>query len=87
MKGVGIAELKSHLSEHLREVRRGGTVTVLDRGQPVARLSPLEGAGELLVVRQPRAGAPAPGQVALPPALKIRVDVVKLLLEERQSDR
>lgn len=87
MKRVGIAELKSHLSEHLREVRRGGTVTVLDRGQPIARLSPFEGTGEPLTVRSPRAGAPPPGRVPMPSALQLPVDVIKLLLEERQSHR
>lgn len=87
MTTVGIAELKSRLSEHLREVRRGRTVTVLDRGRPVARLAPFDGATEPLVVRPPRPGAPAPGRVPLPPALKLPRDVVEVLLEERQSER
>ena len=30
MKAVKIADLKSHLSRHLRDVRAGGTLTVLD---------------------------------------------------------
>ena len=37
---VGIAELKARLSEHLRAVRKGRTVTVLDRDTPVARIVP-----------------------------------------------
>jgi prevent-host-death family protein len=40
MKAVGIAELKARLSEHLRSVRKGRTLTVLDRGTPVARIVP-----------------------------------------------
>lgn len=40
MKSVGIAELKARLSEHLRSVRKGRTLTVLDRGTPVARIVP-----------------------------------------------
>lgn len=40
MTDVRIAELKAHLSEHLRSVRNGDTVTVLDRDTPVARLVP-----------------------------------------------
>src|SRR5207244_4161099 len=36
MDTVGIAELKARLSEHLRAVRRGRTLTVLDRDRPVA---------------------------------------------------
>jgi len=37
---VGIAELKARLSEHLRAVRKGRTLTVLDRDTPVARIVP-----------------------------------------------
>ncbi len=37
---VGIRELKSKLSECLREVRRGGTIVVTDHGEGVARLIP-----------------------------------------------
>jgi prevent-host-death family protein len=39
---VGIRELKLHLSAYLAKVRAGATVTVTDRGRPVARLAPLE---------------------------------------------
>jgi prevent-host-death family protein len=43
MRGkVGIADLKARLSEHLRAVRKGRTLTVLDRDTPVARLVPYE---------------------------------------------
>ena len=38
---VGIAALKARLSEHLRAVRKGRTITVLDRDTPVARIVPL----------------------------------------------
>jgi prevent-host-death family protein len=41
--GVGIRDLKNHLSRHLAEVRSGKTVTITDHGRPVARLVPLEG--------------------------------------------
>jgi len=40
MKGVGIADLKARLSEHLRLVRKGRSLTVLDRDTPVARIVP-----------------------------------------------
>jgi prevent-host-death family protein len=40
MKAVGIADLKARLSEHLNSVRRGRTLTVLDRHRPVARIVP-----------------------------------------------
>ena len=40
MKSVGVADLKARLSEHLRAVRKGRTLTVLDRNTPVARIVP-----------------------------------------------
>lgn len=41
MKRIGIAELKDHLSEHLRAVEQGGEVIVLDRKRPIARIVPM----------------------------------------------
>ena len=38
---VGIRELKSRLSEYLRQVKAGETVTITDRGQPVGRIVPI----------------------------------------------
>jgi prevent-host-death family protein len=35
---IGIRELKSKLSECVREVRNGGTVVVTEHGRPVARM-------------------------------------------------
>jgi prevent-host-death family protein len=40
MKRVGIADLKARLSEHLRSVRKGRTLTVFDRDTPVAKIVP-----------------------------------------------
>jgi prevent-host-death family protein len=40
MKRVKIAELKNHLSEHLRAVERGEQIEVTDRNRPIARLIP-----------------------------------------------
>lgn len=41
MKRAKIAELKNNLSQYLDHVRAGGTVVVLDRTVPVARIVPL----------------------------------------------
>lgn len=38
--GVGIRELKDHLSSVLRRVKRGETVTITERRRPVAILIP-----------------------------------------------
>jgi prevent-host-death family protein len=86
MKQVRIAELKSRLSEHLRAVRRGETIAVLDRETPVARIVPVR-EGTTLTIRRPSAGAPPPNRVPLPKALGLEIDVVDLLLEERQGLR
>lgn len=40
-KAVGARELKTRLGSYLREVRRGQTIVVTDRGEPVAELRPL----------------------------------------------
>lgn len=80
---VRVAELKSRLSEYLRRVRRGETVTVLDRDTPIARLTPLASGAGALTVRHPAPGAPKPGAVRLPPPLRVRADVLALLREER----
>ena len=40
MSDVRIADLKARLSEHLRTVGNGETLTVLDRDTPVARIVP-----------------------------------------------
>ena len=43
MTGTRIADLKSRLSEHLRKVRAGGSLTILDRDTPIARIIPCHG--------------------------------------------
>lgn len=86
MKQVRIAELKARLSEYLRAVRGGESIAVLDRDTPVAQLIPVrERSG--LRVRKPAPGTPPPNRVPVPKRAKLTVDVVQLLLEERQGHR
>lgn len=84
MKSVGVADLKNRLSEYLRLVRRGRSIIVTDREQPVARLVPC-GTDAARPRTSPavrpfgefrRWKAPAP-----PPSLD--VDAVALLIEDR----
>lgn len=84
---VGVAELKARLSAWLRVVRRGRTLTVVDRDTPVALLMPVPPGGGNLVVRPPRGRVKAFHDVPLPPPLKLTTDVVRLLLDERQGER
>ena len=87
MTGIRIADLKSRLSEHLRKVRAGSSLTILDRDTPIARIVPWKAGNGSLKLRAPLPGAPKLQRVPLPPPLRLRGDVVKLLMEERQGDR
>ena len=86
MRQVRIAELKSRLSEYLRAVRGGETIAVLNRETPVARIVPMRERATLRI-RKPAPGTPTPNRVPLPRPVKLRIDVVELLLEERQGHR
>ena len=80
MNSVGTAELKAHLSEHLQAVRRGATIVVLDRREPIARIVPIGATGLDLVIR------PARGALQDVPLLgpcRSVGDVVEQLREER----
>jgi prevent-host-death family protein len=86
MKQVGIAELKSRLSEYIRAVRRGETISVLDRETPVAQIVPVREKSALRI-RKPAPDAPPPNRVQLPGPAAVKTDIVELLLEERQGHR
>lgn len=86
MTQVRIAELKARLSEYLRAVRRGETIAVMDRETPVAQIIPVRGRSALRI-RKPPVGTPPPNRVPLPRRARLDVDVVPLLLEERQGQR
>ncbi|MFI5177152.1 MAG: type II toxin-antitoxin system Phd/YefM family antitoxin [Vicinamibacterales bacterium] len=42
MDTVGVRELKTHLSRHLKRVRAGARLVVTERGRAVATLEPVE---------------------------------------------
>jgi prevent-host-death family protein len=89
MKRLGIADLKAHLSEHLKKVRSGTALLVVDRGIPVAHIIPVSPEIERLTIRPAREDGVL-ADVPLPPPLatqKDLPDVVDLLLHERQTDR
>ena len=85
IKSVGVAELKGNLSKHLRAVRRGHPLTVLDRDTPVAQIIPYPEGEDALPVRRPAEGAGRPSQLRWPPPLRLHHDPVSLLLEDRQE--
>lgn len=82
MKKIGIAELKARLSEKLGEVRRGETITILDRKTPVALIIPYRFEDEPLRVRR-ASGKRRLSEIPLPPRTRVEQDVVDLLLEDR----
>lgn len=83
---VQIANLKSRLSEHLRTVRGGQPLIVMDRKTPIARIVPYEEGPVGIVIRKRKEGAPRFEDIPLPPPLDRRIDIQKYLDEER-ADR
>jgi len=80
MGDVRIAALKARLSEHLRSVRNGGTLTVLDRDTPIARVVPY--AAQPLEVRKATRRL---RDMTPPPRPSKRTDTVALLVEDRRQ--
>ncbi len=81
MSKVGIADLKAHLSQHLRKVRGGRTITVVDRDTPVARIVPYDAETPLEVRRATR----KPRDVRVPPPTPSPTDSLSVLLRDRVS--
>ena len=79
---VKISELKAHLSEYLRKVQGGQSVTVLDRDTPIAVLSPPPSAQARTSLAL-RKGGGRLSSIRVQPALSVRTDSVALLLEDR----
>jgi prevent-host-death family protein len=80
MMTVRIAELKSRLSEHLRSVRKGRTLTVLDRNTPIARIIPYS--EEPIAIRRASRRA---RDLKLPLAPQSPTDSLAVLLDDRRQ--
>lgn len=85
MKPVGVAELKARLSEYLRAVRKGHDLTIMDRDQPIARVVPFVARGPL-VIREPVRSYGTLAGIPLPPAARLSIDAVDVMLEDRRAD-
>jgi prevent-host-death family protein len=79
MSDVRIADLKARLSEHLRSVRNGGTITVFDRDTPIATIVPY--ASQALDIRKAKRRL---RDLKLPPRPAKRTDSVAILVEDRR---
>ncbi len=96
MKSATITEAKNGLSALIDRVRAGESIVITDRGIPVAvlepatrlmdpeeRLAKLERGG---IVRRPKGGRSIRELLDTPPAkLLAEVDVVAMVIEERES--
>ena len=79
-----IAELKDHLSQHLRAVERGTEVVVTDRSRPIARIVPIDDAGPTVrLVLPSRSFGEVRDRDRSPSAW--RISSLDLLLEERRE--
>lgn len=54
LPAVGFRELKTRLGSYLRQVRAGRTLTVTDRGVPVATIAPIDMKGQSAEARLSR---------------------------------
>jgi len=97
MKTATVTEAENRLSSLIDQVRAGETITILDRGTPVARLEPVVACAEQdgRLRRLARAGVVRPAErsdlrdllASLPAAPVVRASIVDALLEERRSGR
>jgi prevent-host-death family protein len=96
MATVSISETKAKLSELLHRVKAGETITITDRGVPVAQLAPLN-AGEVDwdtrlaslerrgLITRPKNEKPDLRWLLERPLPKSRESVLEALLEERRQ--
>jgi prevent-host-death family protein len=97
MATASISEAKAKLSALLDRVKAGESITITDRGVPVAQIVPLveidDADWEARVRRLERAGLITrprkkldPGWLRSRPLAKSRASVLEALLEERRED-
>ena len=90
MRTAPVTDLKNRLSHYLRLVARGESVTILDRGRPVARLSRVE-ADDAELDALVASGLARPPLAALPKNFLTRrlprpkVSVRRALIEDRED--
>jgi prevent-host-death family protein len=97
MKRASISEAKNALSALLDRVRHGMTVTIEDRGVPIARLEPiqheLDAPGRVArlrrqgVVRPPRRAMPHGWLKQRPPQVLAGRNLSDIVIAERGEDR
>jgi prevent-host-death family protein len=86
MAAIKLDELAAHLDEHIDAVERGAEITVVQHDRPIVTIAPYQ-RREGLQIRRPAPDAPALRDIKFPEPLDLDVDIVDLLLKERQNDR
>lgn len=82
---VGVRALRDELSHHLDEVKGGHTVTVTERGRPIARIVPVIEQTPLERLRAEGRVTPARSRRrTLPPAVTAVGSVSELVTEQRR---
>ncbi len=90
METVGIRELKSNLSRHLKKVRSGRRLTVTERGRAIATISPVETRAdldwlhELIADGRAHWGGGKPSGSRKPPVIAADKTVSAAVLEDRR---
>jgi prevent-host-death family protein len=86
---VGVRELRQNLSVYLREIERGKSFEVTDRGQPVAMLIPLPRAATPLdkLIASGRATAPAGDLLELGPPTGRASNAASAALSKQREER
>ncbi|MEV1131359.1 type II toxin-antitoxin system prevent-host-death family antitoxin [Agromyces sp. NPDC049794] len=87
MGEVGIRALKQNASEVVAAAAAGESVTITDRGRPVARLVPLGGGRLSALVTSGRARAPRRDIGDLPSRRPAKVDISSELRRARDDER
>ncbi len=87
--GVNVRDLRQNLSVHLRLVKAGRTLRVLERGRPVALLTPLPGNADALE-RLVSEGRAVPARLSLselpaPPRVRGKVTAGEALRQQREE--
>ncbi len=93
---IGVREVKAHFSEYLRRVQSGEEFVITDRGQPVARITPIEPPFEFPPaiakgiregwIRQPVSRGPLPPLEPVLGALPEGITTWDLINEDRGDD-
>lgn len=90
MDTVGIRELKTHLSRHLKRVRSGARLLVTERGRSIATINPIEApadidwAHQLVAEGRARWNGGKPMGARKPVKLKGKRTASSVVLEDRR---